>query len=294
MLSLPRTDALAGDTATDGAKPFVVQGSTTFTHQVFEPFGGIIEASSGHKLKVVPTKSSQGLIALFERRADFAMISGPLKNEIAGLRSSNPDLAFDRLRTFDILTTRMAFAINRDNPVHHISDDEMRRVLLGEISNWHEVGGADLPISIVMVNAGGGVQSSIESRTPRRQTYQARSLDCRPGQRADRQDHRNNAGGAGTFAAQHRQKRECARTENRPRGRTAPYARHARRADAGDAQGHRCGTYCGQQGVRIGRGAAIETSNPRGFGLRMPTPLSAAQTISSARSPSASSFAFAG
>ena len=163
MLSLPRPDALANDTATDGAKPFVVQGSTTFTHQVFEPFGGIIEASSGHKLKVVPTKSSQGLLALFERRADFAMISGPLKNEIAGLRSTNPDLAFDRLRTFDILTTRMAFAINRDNPVHHISDAEMRRVLLGEISNWHEVGGADLPISIVMVNAGGGVQSSIES-----------------------------------------------------------------------------------------------------------------------------------
>jgi phosphate transport system substrate-binding protein len=163
MLLPPRPDALANDTATDGAKPFVVQGSTTFTHQVFEPFGGIIEASSAHKLKVVPTKSSQGLIALFERRADFAMISGPLKNEIAGLRSSNPDLAFDRLRTFDILTTRMAFAINRDNPVHHISDAEMRRVLLGEISNWHEVGGADLPISIVMVNAGGGVQSSIES-----------------------------------------------------------------------------------------------------------------------------------
>jgi phosphate transport system substrate-binding protein len=160
---LPHWGALASDTATDGAKPFVVQGSTTFTHQVFEPFGGIIEASSGHKLKVVPTKSSQGLLALFERRADFAMISGPLKNEIADLRSSNPDLAFDRLRTFDILTTRMAFAINRDNPVHRISDTEMRRILLGEITNWREVGGADLPISIVMVNAGGGVQSSIES-----------------------------------------------------------------------------------------------------------------------------------
>jgi phosphate transport system substrate-binding protein len=155
--------ALANDAATDNAKPYVVQGSTTFTHRIMEPFAAIIEASSGHKLTVVPTKSSQGLLALFEKRADFAMISGPLKNEVADLHKTNPDLPFDRLRTFDIATTHMAFAINRDNPVHQVSDANMRRILLGEITNWREVGGADLPISIVMVREGGGVQSSIEN-----------------------------------------------------------------------------------------------------------------------------------
>jgi phosphate transport system substrate-binding protein len=154
---------LANEAATDGAKPYVVQGSTTFTHRVLEPFGGVIEASSGHKLKVVPTKSSQGLLALFERRADFAMISGPLKNEIADLRKTNPDLPFDQLRTFDVSAVHMAFAISRDNPIHQVSDANMRRILLGEVTNWREVGGPDLPISIVMVSEGGGVQSSIEN-----------------------------------------------------------------------------------------------------------------------------------
>ena len=38
-----------------------------------------IEASSGHQLTVVPNKSSLGLLALFEKRADFAMISAPSK-----------------------------------------------------------------------------------------------------------------------------------------------------------------------------------------------------------------------
>ena len=155
--------APANDATTDSAKPYIVQGSTTFTHRIMEPFAGVIEASSGHKLPVVPTKSSQGLLALFEKRSDFAMISGPLKNEIADLRKTNPDLPFDRLRTFDISTTHMAFAISRDNPVHQVSDANMRRILLGEITNWREVGGADLPISIVMVGEGGGVQSSIEN-----------------------------------------------------------------------------------------------------------------------------------
>lgn len=163
IIVLPFPGALANDAATDGAKPYVVQGSTTFAHRIMEPFAGVIEASSGHKLTVVPTKSSQGLLALFEKRCDFAMISGPLKNEIADLRKTNPDLPFDQLKTFDILSVHMAFAINRDNPVHHVSDADMRRILLGESVNWREVGGADLPISIVMVSEGGGVQSSIEN-----------------------------------------------------------------------------------------------------------------------------------
>ena len=163
IVLLPCQAALANDAGADSAKVYMVQGSTTFTHQVLEPFGGAIETASGHKLKIVPTKSSQGLLALFEKRADFAMISGPLKNEIADLRKSNPDLPFDRLQTFDIATTHMAFAVNRDNPVHRVSDATMRSILLGEITNWHEVGGADLPISIVMVHEGGGVQASIEN-----------------------------------------------------------------------------------------------------------------------------------
>jgi len=106
---------------------------------------------------------SRGLLALFEKQADFAMISGPLENEINALKPSYPDLSFGQLQDFNIANTRMAFAVNRANPVHKITDDNMRRILLGEITNWRDVGGRDLPIKIVMVREGGGVQASIES-----------------------------------------------------------------------------------------------------------------------------------
>ncbi len=111
-----------------------------------EPYQSAIETASGHKLTVVPNKSSLGLLALFEKRSDFAMISGPLEYEIGDLRLTNPGLPFDRLQTFEIANTRMVFAVNRNNPVHTISDDKMRRILLGEIVNWRDVGGRDLPI----------------------------------------------------------------------------------------------------------------------------------------------------
>src|ERR1700722_260813 len=84
------------------AQTFVVQGSTTFTHRIMEPYQAAIEASSGHGLTVVPNKSSLGLLALFDKRADFAMISGPLENEVEHLKQTNNNLPFDQLHNFNI------------------------------------------------------------------------------------------------------------------------------------------------------------------------------------------------
>jgi phosphate transport system substrate-binding protein len=163
LILLPYSVGRTQNSMTPEAQAYIVEGSTTFTHRVMEPYQDAIEASSGHKLTVVPSKSSRGLLALFEKQTDFAMISGPLENEINALKSSYPDLSFDRLQAFNIANTRMAFAINRDNPVRKITDDNMRRILVGEITNWRDVGGPNLPIKIVMVREGGGVQASIES-----------------------------------------------------------------------------------------------------------------------------------
>jgi phosphate transport system substrate-binding protein len=145
------------------AQTFIVQGSTTFAHRVMEPYQTAIESSSGHKLTVVPNKSSLGLLALFDKRADFAMISGPLEIEVGQLKLNHPDLSFERLQIFNISRTRMAFAINKENPVHEITAEKMRDILLGKILNWSDVGGRDLPIRIVIVREGGGVQASIEN-----------------------------------------------------------------------------------------------------------------------------------
>jgi len=145
------------------AGTLVVQGSTTFTHRIMEPFQTAIEASSGEKLMVVPNKSSLGLLALFDRRADFAMISGPLQIEIDALKTNHPNLPFDQLQVYNVWNTRMAFSVNKDNGVRRLANDKMRDILLGKIKNWREIGGRDLPIRVVQVREGGGVQASIEA-----------------------------------------------------------------------------------------------------------------------------------
>ncbi len=145
------------------AQTYIVQGSTTFTHRIMDAHLAEIETGSGHRLTVIPNKSSLGLLALFEKRADFAMISGPIETEIEALKQTHPDFDYGQLRTFNVWSTRMAFAVNKDNPVRHLDNDRMRSILLGEIANWKDVGGQDLPIRIVHVREGGGVQASVEA-----------------------------------------------------------------------------------------------------------------------------------
>ena len=128
-----------------------------------QPLQSAIEAKSGHKLMVVSNKSSLGIMALFEKRADLAMISASLESQVGVLKRMNPALSFDKLQNYPVMHVRIAFAINPGNPVRDITLDKLRKVLTGEIANWKELGGADLPIRVIIVRGGGGVPTAVES-----------------------------------------------------------------------------------------------------------------------------------
>ncbi len=145
------------------ADPIMVQGSTTFGRRVMDPFKSEIEAISGHQLTVVPNKSIPGLIALLEGRTHLAMISAPLAVEVAMLQRSLPGMQFDALREFEIARTRVAIAVHSSNKVRKATLDQVRNILEGKIDNWKALGGADMPIRVVLVGGGGGVTAVVES-----------------------------------------------------------------------------------------------------------------------------------
>jgi len=149
-------------TSAAAAQPIVVQGSTTFNRRVMEPHQAEIEAASGQRLTVIPNKTTPGLVALFEGRAQMTMISAPLKNEIEELQKVLPNCACDRLRAFEVTATRIAIGVHPSNPVRQASLDTIRKVVRGEITNWRELGGPDLPIRVALA-AGGGIVAVVEA-----------------------------------------------------------------------------------------------------------------------------------
>ena len=145
------------------AETIFMAGSTTFTSEVMLPHQAEIEAASRQTIVVLPNRSNLGIYGLFEGQ-QIAMISSSLDNMLAGLKKARPGLAYDQLRIFNITKTRVAFSVNRSNPVRFADLKTINQILTGQLTSWKQLGGNDLPIKVVMVRAGGGVQASIESR----------------------------------------------------------------------------------------------------------------------------------
>jgi phosphate transport system substrate-binding protein len=149
-------------TSVAAAQPIVVQGSTTFNRRVMEPHQAEIETASGQRLTIIPNKSTPGLVALFEGRAQMTMISAPLANEIEELQKVLPNCACQRLKAYEVTATRIAIGVHPSNPVRQASLDTLRKVVRGEITNWRDLGGPDRQIRLALA-VGGGIVAVVES-----------------------------------------------------------------------------------------------------------------------------------
>jgi phosphate transport system substrate-binding protein len=159
-LGLASTIAILSPVAAD---PLILQGSTTFNRRIMEPHEAAIEAKSGQEITVIPNRSMLGIIALIEGRAHMAMISASLDSEINKLKKAMPGLDYERLKAFEISSTRVAFVAHPDNPVRKVSMAGIKKVLSGEVTNWSALGGNDAPIRMIIVGGGGGVVTTVEA-----------------------------------------------------------------------------------------------------------------------------------
>lgn len=54
----------------------------------------------------------------------------------------------------------IAVVVNSENAVADLTQDQIKKIYAGEITNWSEVGGADAPITVVVREAGSGTRSA--------------------------------------------------------------------------------------------------------------------------------------
>jgi ABC-type phosphate transport system substrate-binding protein len=145
------------------AEPLQIAGSTTFTSEVMAPHQKDIEQLSGQTIILLPNRSNLGIYGLFEGN-HIAMISASWADMLLEVTKQRPDLPYERLRVFNVSKTRVAFSVNRGNPVRYAELKTIGRILSGAVANWSALGGPDLPIRTVMVREGGGVRAAVEAR----------------------------------------------------------------------------------------------------------------------------------
>ncbi len=135
-----------------------ITGSTAFEPIVREAADSYQKVCVGASFSLAMTGSGEGLQAL-----DQAGRSGNASDRVAFSDGEKPDglpSVLPRPIAFFLFT----IVANTDDGVQDLSLDQIRRIYAGQVTNWQELGGKDLPIRLISRNPGSGTRASFQRR----------------------------------------------------------------------------------------------------------------------------------
>ena len=132
----------------------VTTGGSTSVEKVV---GAFIEAfmaeNSGVDVTYDPTGSGAGITGAAEGTLDIGLSSRALKDDEAAGGLTATTFALDGI----------AIIVNSENTVEDLTLEQIKGLATGEITNWSEVGGPDMPVVLVGREAGSGTRDGFES-----------------------------------------------------------------------------------------------------------------------------------
>ncbi|MFF1275073.1 substrate-binding domain-containing protein [Streptomyces marokkonensis] len=151
-------------------------GSTAFApvlREVAEKYERDCEEDDPH-IEVDAHGSTAGLRALAAAGAEaehgspavVALSDGPKPGGLPELRENR------------IAVSVFALVVNDDVRLRNLSTTDVRRLYRGEIANWSELGGPDLPVHLVSRDAGSGTRQVFQHRVLGRGEIAHSSVDC--------------------------------------------------------------------------------------------------------------------
>jgi phosphate transport system substrate-binding protein len=128
-----------------------VTGSTAFEPVVREAAKSYQAACTEASFSFAMRGSGEGLLAL-EGPGTLAFSDGEKPDGLPGI--------VGRPIAFVLFT----LVVNGDTGVRDLTTDQIRRLYRGEISNWSEIGGADVPVRLISRNPGSGTRAAFQRR----------------------------------------------------------------------------------------------------------------------------------
>lgn len=112
------------------------------------------------KLHISPflyTNTSNGYISLANKAEDIFFGAYPSKEQIAYAESIGTEFEYTKIGS-----EAFVFFVNKDNPVDELTEEQIKGIYSGKITNWKEVGGKDEKIIAFQRNEGSGSQSMLK------------------------------------------------------------------------------------------------------------------------------------
>ena len=130
----------------------VVTGSTSVYEVVVYLAERFMEKHPDIVVETHSIGSTAGIVGAHDGTADIGMSSRWLREGELGWG----------LGEFVICHDAIAPIVHPDNPVQGLTMEQLRKIFLGEITNWNEVGGKDLEITVIIREAGSGTRGAFE------------------------------------------------------------------------------------------------------------------------------------
>ena len=119
------------------AEHLSITGSSTVAPLALEIGKRFEKLNPGIRVDVQTGGSSRGINDARRGLADIGLVSRALKQSEIDLTAHT------------IATDGIGIILHSDNPVTHLSDDQIRAIYTGKIRNWRELGGEDRSITVV-------------------------------------------------------------------------------------------------------------------------------------------------
>ncbi len=154
-------------------------GSST-TAKMLKPVAAGIESTRGVRIVFTPNGTGHGVADLAAGQADVAMVTGTIEYFGKLLNEKTPgsiDLAKVRVfRLADLPANAATAIVHPDITVASLSRDQLRDLFSGQIKNWKQVGGPDLPVVPIMPDALDGVGAALTVMVMRDTPYAAQTV----------------------------------------------------------------------------------------------------------------------
>lgn len=129
-------------------------GSTSMEKVIGFLSEAYMDKNQNVKVTYNPTGSGAGIQAVLDGYCDIGLSSRDLKDEEK-----------ENLNATVVAIDGIAVIVNPENPVEDLTVDQIAQIYTGEITNWSDVGGSDLPIVCIGREAASGTRDGFESIT---------------------------------------------------------------------------------------------------------------------------------
>ena len=161
-----------------------VWGSTTCQKRFLEPGAEALEKATGIKVKVLGVGSGKGLMALIQGKAMVSAASedleGAVKSAQKVAKKAGKELTIPANLQFHQITEDVIVPIvHKSNPVTSLTWAQLADLNTGKITNWKDVGGPDLPVTVVTSHTGSATRAVFNKLVMNKAPYAANHIEVK-------------------------------------------------------------------------------------------------------------------